>query len=275
MRKYIWAAVGIICALHAIPLFAAGPKVSDPANKHNLSSDYPGNTRAGLVTYYALDDPNNLRTRQICIFCHTPHSSAPASKLWNRQDTTQTFGRYSSPTLLIRRSASGANYAEPTGSSRLCLSCHDGVIALGALLYDPPNLPSIPMVGGKNFITGIAKFDKVKVQKGHHPFSFAYSPSVVSYLNTNNALGKLYTSPTIVKLDKTNQMQCMTCHDPHQNQSTETIYPGSTPPRKIAPFWAYGANNSAVLDHDAVCKTCHTMTKYYYGTYSSGQWPYP
>jgi hypothetical protein len=57
-----------------------------------------------------------------CDGCHTPHNveALPGVPLWNGSETTTTFVRYSSDTF------QGAADGQPSGDSRLCLSCHDG-----------------------------------------------------------------------------------------------------------------------------------------------------
>lgn len=253
---------------------AAAPKVSENGNKHNLSSTNVG------VTYKATANPTDARSNQICIFCHTPHNARTQTVLWNRADPTTVFGRYSSSSLVIRGSAE-AQYGEPNGSSRLCLSCHDGVTALGAVLNGAPI-----DFGASDKITGIAKFDANKVKNGHHPVSFFYKDAaLLAALNAKTGtFASTYTFPTdasvpadvqaAVKLDKEKRMQCTTCHDPHQNKSDDSaVYPLTT--RKIVPFWAYAkGGNTAAQDHDAVCKACHLFTMYDPLT-SKQPWPTP
>ncbi|MEI7818052.1 MAG: hypothetical protein WCI45_12770, partial [Desulfuromonadales bacterium] len=151
--------------------FTPGKKVSELTNKHNLSALNIGNTYRATDDYNALTNPSP-RGRQICIFCHTPHSANVVGQapLWNRAFSEQTFQRYTSLTLKIRGIAN-AQYgvgAQPNGSSKLCLSCHDGVSKLGAVY----NGPEIPMEN--SLITGLSKFDSSKMKTGHHPVSFVY-----------------------------------------------------------------------------------------------------
>lgn len=253
-----------------LPAIAAGPKVSEPGNKHNLSSS---NT---TVNYRAQDNPLDDRSRQVCVFCHTPHGSTSQGPLWNRRDTTRTFGRYSSSSLVIRRSTTtAAKYGEPNGSSRLCLSCHDGVNALGDLVSGPAN--RVRMVGNQDFITGVAQFTQDKVKKGHHPVSFVYDANVVAAISAAKTQVGWHVPPTLaeVKLDRQNRMQCNSCHDPHQNQSIDTIfYPSPDTDRKIVPFWAYHkSTNTAIQDHDDVCNSCHPNGDPYYSTTITNPWP--
>lgn len=63
---------------------------------------------------------------EICLPCHTPHNADTTvsdSPLWNHEVTTAIFTVYSSPTLEVTP-------GQPTGVSKLCLSCHDGTVAL-------------------------------------------------------------------------------------------------------------------------------------------------
>src|SRR5512138_2332341 len=109
----------------------AGRRISEHGNKHNFSySNISVNYRA-LPTN---DNPAYPQSAQICIFCHTPHHSSSEGPLWNRQASSRTFKHYSSSTLSIDDPALRAisEYGQPNGSSRLCLSCHDGSTALGA-----------------------------------------------------------------------------------------------------------------------------------------------
>ena len=83
-------------------------------SKHNLSARGPGTTRA-------------LNEQEVCIFCHTPHNAQPQSALWNRQFPDMHYRIYDSSTT-------DARIGQPSGPSKMCLSCHDGSVALGNLL---------------------------------------------------------------------------------------------------------------------------------------------
>ena len=81
---------------------------------------------------------NDAGTSEVCIFCHTPHGSNPVvggqAPLWNRrvpnfEDTD--FQVYTAPNL--EQGTAG----KPVGISLACLSCHDGTIALDAIINAP------------------------------------------------------------------------------------------------------------------------------------------
>lgn len=269
---------GLVMFVLAMDVGAKGPMVSALGNKHNLSAQNTG------VTYHAVDDPlTNPGGQQICIFCHTPHNSQPQGPLWNRKsDSIPTnFARYTSNTLNIKNLAAsqysntGDSGGQPNGSSRLCLSCHDGVTGLGDVIRSG-QIGAIQMVSGNNNITGLASFNPStnKMKVGHHPVSFVYATSFDYKTQNGTMIGlngasftipKQSTQPQMadkVKLQDTKRdargwMQCTTCHDAHQNMGDDVAtYPATT--RKVVPFWVY-SGASAVGGHDAVCNSCHKL----------------
>lgn len=220
-----------------VQLIAAGPKISEIGNKHNLAS---WNT---AVTYRAIADPNDYyrRDTQICVFCHTPHHASGSAVLWNRRDTTRTFGHFSSATLVIDNPdvrVSKSMYGEPNGSSRLCLSCHDGQTALGVVFNGAPI----------EFPSGLSTVPYMSYSS-HHPVSFVYDTPVLAAITVNKPL-EGYRLPadspsaSFVKLDQQKRMQCIACHDPHQDQSVT--------PSAATPFWVGP-------DYESVCRACHNV----------------
>ena len=88
-------------------------------------------------------------TTEVCVFCHTPHggrvdvggsgAGAGGAPLWNRAlppagvSGTGSFTMYRSPNF----DGAGDVATGPKGVSLACLSCHDGTIALDALINAP------------------------------------------------------------------------------------------------------------------------------------------
>ena len=70
---------------------------------------------------------------EVCVYCHTPHSANTSigAPLWNRNASSTTYTVYGSPTM----QTSPSN--PPSGISRACLSCHDGVQATDAIINAP------------------------------------------------------------------------------------------------------------------------------------------
>lgn len=151
---------------------------------HNLSVSGPGKIKAVLE-----DD--------ICRFCHTSHSAAALQPLWNKNKPGKVYQPYSSSTAK-------ALPGQPTGSSLLCLSCHDGTIALGKTKNKAP----INMTGGTTTLPpGSTRLGTDL--RDDHPISFLYpdDPELVPSPSLNGP----------VKLEE-GQVQCRSCHDPHDNE---------------------------------------------------------
>jgi len=159
--------------------------------RHNLSISGPGPVKS-------------TTEQEICIFCHTPHQARrDIPYLWNRADSTASYIPYQSSTL---RAAVG----QPTGASKQCLSCHDGTVALGALLTRPQE---VPFEGGIRFL-GDGRSKLGTDLSDDHPVSFVYDSALAA---GNPELTDPLTLPAEVRLDKNHEMQCTACHDPHDN----------------------------------------------------------
>jgi len=159
--------------------------------KHNLSISGPGQLRAASET-------------QVCIFCHTPHKGTrDIPYLWNRQDQTTSYIPYRSSTLF-------ATVGQPTGASKLCLSCHDGTIALGALVS---RSEEVPFQGGLRFMPA-GRTRLWTDLSDDHPVSFVYDADLVQK-KLELTLPSLL--PPQIRLDGSGQLQCTACHDPHDD----------------------------------------------------------
>jgi len=61
---------------------------------------------------------------EICKVCHTPHNAdSTVGPLWNHELSSATYTLYSSLTL-------DGDMSPPGRASKLCLSCHDGTVAI-------------------------------------------------------------------------------------------------------------------------------------------------
>ncbi len=166
--------------LAAVDTLAAENVADTP---HNLSVTGPGPFRSQSED-------------RICIFCHTPHSSAPDAPLWNRQSVGYT--NYQSTTM-------DASAGQPGGSSILCLSCHDGTIALGDMFGSNPNVTDLQ----GTFLTGRSNLGPDL--SNDHPVGIIYDSSLLS---SDPEL----VNPSSVDLPLHNsEIQCVSCHDAHNN----------------------------------------------------------
>ncbi len=214
-----WGKIGFLLAFFLLSVAASTQTVV--SSVHNLSSSGPGNVKATIES-------------QICIFCHTPHSGLPSSPLWNKSNLGTNYTLYSSSTLQ-------ATPGQPDGSSILCLSCHDGTIALGNInsratdLNFSGGITTMP-TGRSNLTTDLSD---------DHPVSFTYSSTLAS------ADGQLKTPSNVlppVHLEN-GKVQCISCHNPHDNTNDNFLV--------------------VTKQYSNLCKKCHDKTNWASSTHSS------
>lgn len=169
---------------------AASAQQSVVDSPHNLSASGPGSIRASSE-------------EQVCIFCHAPHNASPIRPLWNRAMPTDAYAIYTSRAL-------DAEPGQPTGSSKMCLSCHDGTIALGAVVS---RTTPIGMVGGVQTIPPGATNLGTDL-RDDHPISFRFDSSLAT---SDPKLRDPVGLPHEVMLDENSELQCTSCHDAHDN----------------------------------------------------------
>jgi hypothetical protein len=146
-----------------------------------------------------------------------------------------TYTLYSSATLQSPTSPA----IQPDGYSKLCLSCHDGTVAIGAVVNTGASSSTISMSGTASggFMPGTPGAGSVNMGtdlSGHHPISIEVNAALISAKNTqcvNGLITMTLCSPPAaspVQLQPTkNQfsvgphnglgVQCSSCHDPHED----------------------------------------------------------
>lgn len=179
---------------------------------HNLSAGGPGVVRATIES-------------EVCIFCHAPHNASPVRQLWNRFDPVSSYSIYSSRAL-------DAHPGQPTGNSKMCLSCHDGTIALGSVLSRGT---PIQIAGGITTLPPGASNIGTDL-RDDHPISFRFDAALAAQ---DSKLRSPVTLPAEVHLDANSELQCTTCHDAHNN--------------------SFGSFLVARNDTSQLCITCHNM----------------
>ncbi len=181
---------------------------------------------------------------QLCVACHTPHHANSTLLLWNHvlsannfswSDATQTTGGTTLPT----------NIKTWSGSTKNCLSCHDGTVEIGKIYHPAVTFNATKISGDAQIATATGDL------KGNHPVAVPYPYGGLA--NTYNGIttGSLalpsgwVATPTDVKIfadasvagPSNRGIECASCHDPHGT--------------------AFGDFLRASTSGSAICLKCH------------------
>jgi len=161
---------------------------ADVLGSHNLSFSGTSPVKGGL-------DP--------CLYCHVPHSGVQNTNgaLWSQTLSTQVYKTYGSTTL-----HNTTQQPMLGGDSSLCLSCHDGTVAVGQTQPYGQIQMSGSTYAADKFGTDL---------QGSHPFSLKTplvdAPDLVQSLTTSHTTADPAQSVKLIN----NDVECTSCHSPH------------------------------------------------------------
>jgi predicted CXXCH cytochrome family protein len=178
---------------------------------------------------------------ETCRLCHTPHNAiANITPLWNHQLSSATYTVYSSSTI-------DATIGQPSGESKLCLSCHDGTVALNNI---GGNTSGNSMIKAwSNIGTNLSS---------HHPISFDYNSALAT---ADGELADPSTAPSglggTIGQDflQDGKMQCSSCHDVHVARKLDDSCTGCH--IMHGPIKTKSLSIRVSNDNSALCLTCH------------------
>ncbi len=190
MKKFLLAS-----ALLSLGTMLQAQVAGDVLGSHNLSLSGTSPVKGRL-------DP--------CLFCHVPHSGVQNSNaaLWTQTLSSQTYTTYSSTTL-------HNTSQQPTlgTDSSLCLSCHDGTVAVGQTQPSGQVPTTGSMYPSDVFGTNL---------QGSHPFSLKLplvdAADLVPSLVLSGTTADPLKAVTLINGD----VECTSCHTPH-NQAIDMV----------------------------------------------------
>lgn len=184
---------------------------------HDLSSTGPGAT---------------TNVARVCVFCHTTHQAAAAAgqdPLWNHTlSATASYGVYSSNTMNAVPTDIGGAVIGTAAPSNLCMSCHDGTVAVHSLYNDPNEVASVTITAGGNVAaTGLMTGNpNVGTDLSNdHPVNFTYDTALAT---ADGGLNDPATTPAVAALLNGGMVQCASCHDPHDDTNAPFLVMSNT-----------------------------------------------
>ncbi len=197
--------------------------------RHNLTMSYMSTVPSTLSTMpnkAAIMDVARNNYGEVCVYCHTPHggNAGVQAPLWNRTINITSYTVYSG-TL-----ASGQTVTQPGASSLMCLSCHDGTIAIDSVI----NMP-----GSGNYLS--AQTNTVSD----------------TFLDTwSNASGRNTTTHAVMHTGAaTNPTACLSCHTmpdmriADADDCVKCHQKGAHSTSRLQPFDAFAVGTDLRNDH--------------------------
>jgi predicted CXXCH cytochrome family protein len=177
----------------------------------------------------------------ICVFCHTPHKGASSLLLWNHKFSSNNYawqdvgtnGKTTGGTLYP------TNLQSWSGSTRKCLSCHDGTVSIGMQYWSNASADPVVVMDGTDQTAGKLSNPAYIIPdaatganlSGNHPVGVPYSydnqASTYNGITTGPdvRLAQWVAKPTGVKIFGAGGggapvagaagVECASCHDPH------------------------------------------------------------
>ena len=247
-RAAIAALSAVLCAFAAFP---AGGQVN--GSKHDFSGEPAGDSQTG-----------------VCTMCHTPHGGIQSQMAWNHTLSQNTH--------FWTEGSTDDGTPFPTidpswgGVSKLCLSCHDGSVAIGDIAW----FNAQEWTGGNAVDNQDHNGDNVQIGNasgnltGNHPFAFPYpwAGMASTYNGVTSSVGAVLSGwkadPTMDGIRLFNQsgstvfagtttgstgIECASCHDPHDGPDVQDD------------MFLRGSTDAG--DGNYICRKCHqTMGDY-------------
>jgi len=177
--------------------------------------------------------PHNLNTvdvwgvvvpqNRVCLPCHTSHGAKMDDDgkdlvLWNHEITDETFDMYTT--------SAGHQGGQPEGTSKLCLSCHDGATAIDSFGGNSDFFNNVRIAPDRPSNLGTDLRDD-------HPIGIQYPPPDLTGYNDKST----FSGVKVVTVNGIDRVECTSCHDPHDN--------------------SLGMFLRQTLDGSAICLECH------------------
>jgi predicted CXXCH cytochrome family protein len=189
---------------------------------------------------------------QICRPCHAPHNSnggqlggqgltnsGSFGPLWDHSLSSATYTIYSGYNFSRPdKNEGGATIGTPDGSSKLCLSCHDGTVALANFrTFSAAATGTMASFNGgaSNLGTDLSTT---------HPVSFTYDATLATndhkIWDPSTTASGVHGGTIDADMLEYGKVQCISCHDPHNGA---------------------GVNHLLIKSNvgSALCFTCHKL----------------
>jgi Doubled CXXCH motif (Paired_CXXCH_1) len=221
---------------------------------------FAATARAGIVGSAHDFGSSGWSKNQICLPCHTPHGGSDATSngpLWNH--TMSDKKSYSYTTY----DASGVGTTGSTDldpNSLLCMSCHDGTVALDSFGGATGNtyIPAKSQVGDKTSLTGNHPVGSAGTYPTTDNINTTASYMVAPYIlygqkSATDSTPDPAKTQSIGKLKGLNGkyvVGCTTCHEPHNRKTQDHLL-------WVKNDGTFTTNDGRTVSGSGLCLSCH------------------
>jgi hypothetical protein len=181
----------------------------------------------------------------LCSFCHSPHRAQSTSLLWNHRFSVNIF-QWDIPETTAGTqfpSFAGDTYR---GVTSKCLSCHDGSVAIGDIVWWQGKVPSFPLDDDRHGLGDDVNIGFGGNLAGNHPvampFPFQQTASTYNGVTTGSSfvpadwqpdprtlgirlfvddgLGNISAGAIVGRTG----IECSSCHDPHNRETVDEFF---------------------------------------------------
>jgi predicted CXXCH cytochrome family protein len=225
---------GILAAVSVV-MAGTTPGTGILQTSHDLSS------ATGRGTFYDAGVNADPVLDRVCIYCHAPHHTMTTVEaqmsdidyypLWNHDVTTiEAWTPYqntdpANPVIPDNiQHQLNAELGDPGGISKLCLSCHDGSVAVSSYGNFENGASSSKHTGNVNILSGAFSIGLNGNLQNHHPIGFDYDEVAMADDEIRDPsatlLGDNPYGLMIEDLLWQRSMECTSCHDVHNTKNT-------------------------------------------------------
>lgn len=171
----------------------------------------------GNTPYIANSDHNfsgyGWSRGEICLPCHSTHAidtSVTNAPLWNHElvDPTTTYTLYGGATGVVRDEALD-------GTSILCMSCHDGTVALDSF----SGMAGTNFIAGRELLGTDLSNDHPVGATGEYPTAayVTWFQPLSTWVGTKHGWGLVTMNDPANPGSTIDVVSCISCHEPHNS----------------------------------------------------------
>ena len=206
------------------------------------------------ITAFAAIQPGGAvqadNEQRVCVFCHTPHHAdmdGIIGPLWSHKASAKTYIPYKTTSF---DSDGNMVYGDPLwGSSRLCMSCHDGQIAIDS--HDGSGTTQ----SGGFVLSGSKVVGSDSSPTSDHPIGINYDMLQTANPTKLKPSTNMWMSGNGQKIEQSLEnggwMTCNSCHEVHNKKNVAQVVSADG----IQRSWLLRAQQK----NSALCRSCHNM----------------